>query len=87
MLNNAKGTTDLEAPSANHLEQLKMIEKAGSMGRINTHPGEVLREEFLIPFGRSARSLVRELGVPPNRTTGILNEARDVTADTGYSLG
>ncbi len=56
------------------------------MARINTHPGEVLREEFLIPFGMSARALARELDVPPNRVTSIVNEERDVTADTAIRL-
>jgi antitoxin HigA-1 len=56
------------------------------MTRINTHPGEVLREEFLVPFGMSARALARELDVPPNRITSIINEERDVTADTAIRL-
>jgi antitoxin HigA-1 len=57
------------------------------MTRINTHPGEVLREEFLLPLGMSARSLAREIHVPPNRITGIANETRDVSADTAVRLG
>jgi antitoxin HigA-1 len=57
------------------------------MTRINTHPGEVLREEFLLPLGMSARALAREIDVPANRITGIANEARDVSADTAVRLG
>jgi addiction module HigA family antidote len=57
------------------------------MTRINTHPGEVLREEFLHPLGMSARALAREIDVPPNRVTGIVNEERDVSADTAIRLG
>ena len=48
--------------------------------RIRTHPGEILREEFLGPLDMSARALASAIGVPPNRVTGILNEARSVTA-------
>ena len=50
-------------------------------------PGEVLREEFLSPLGLSARALAREIGVPPNRITEILNGDRTVTAETAILLG
>lgn len=40
--------------------------------RIRTHPGEILKEEFLVPLGMSANALARELGVPANRVTAIL---------------
>jgi addiction module HigA family antidote len=49
-------------------------------------PGEVLREEFLAPLGLSARALAREIGVPPNRVTGILNGTRAITAETALRL-
>jgi addiction module HigA family antidote len=42
------------------------------MARLRTHPGEVLREEYLVPPGLSARALARELDVPPNRLTEII---------------
>ena len=45
------------------------------------HPGEVLREE-LNTIGMSANALSKELGVPVNRITMILNGQRGVTADT-----
>ncbi|MGH7043601.1 MAG: hypothetical protein ACREFY_15940 [Acetobacteraceae bacterium] len=35
------------------------------MTRITTHPGEVLREEFMVPLGLSANALSRALDVPP----------------------
>ena len=50
------------------------------------HPGEVLREEFLVPLGMSASALAGELGVPANRTTLLVREARGVTADTALRL-
>ncbi len=50
------------------------------------HPGEVLREEFVIPMGLSASALSRALKVPVNRITSILNEQRGVTADTALRL-
>jgi antitoxin HigA-1 len=51
------------------------------------HPGEFLREEFMVPLGLSANALARRLHVPPNRITAILQEKRSVTADTALRLG
>ena len=56
------------------------------MARIRTHPGEILREEFLIPLGLSARALAKALGVPANRLTEIMRGERDVSADTAIRL-
>ncbi|MGC2776877.1 MAG: HigA family addiction module antitoxin [Bradyrhizobium sp.] len=57
------------------------------MPRLRAHPDEVLREEFLIPLGLSARALAKMLDVPPNRLTEIMRGTRDVTADTALRLG
>jgi addiction module HigA family antidote len=54
--------------------------------RIHTHPGEILREEFMIPMGLSANALSREIDVPPNRITSIVAEERAVTPDTAIRL-
>lgn len=56
------------------------------MPRIRTHPGEVLREEFLVPLGLSIRDLAGELDVPPNRLSEIIRAKRSVTADTALRL-
>jgi addiction module HigA family antidote len=53
------------------------------MARLRTHPGEVLREEYLVSLGLSARALA----VPPNRLTEIMRGTRDVSADTAIRLG
>jgi antitoxin HigA-1 len=50
-------------------------------------PGEVLREEFMIPLGLSGRALARELGVPSNRITEIVAGERSITAETAILLG
>jgi antitoxin HigA-1 len=57
------------------------------MPRVRTHPGEILKEEFLIPLGLSARALASALGVPANRVTDIMRGERDVSADTAIRLG
>lgn len=51
------------------------------------HPGEVLKEEFMIPLGLSANAVARSMRVPPNRLTAIINGSRAVTADTALRLG
>ena len=51
------------------------------------HPGEVLREEFLKPLGITAYRLAKDIAVPVNRVTGIVNEERNITADTALRLG
>jgi addiction module HigA family antidote len=50
-------------------------------------PGDVPREEFMVPLGLSARALARELGVPSNRITAILAGDRGITAETAILLG
>jgi len=57
------------------------------MPRKRTHPGEILREEYLVPLGMSARGLAKAIGVPPNRLTEIMRGERDVSADTALRLG
>lgn len=56
------------------------------MGRSVTHPGEHLARE-LKELGMSAAELARNLKVPTNRITGILNGRRAVTGDTALRLG
>jgi addiction module HigA family antidote len=50
------------------------------------HPGEILREEYLIPLGLSANALSRELNVPAPRINDIVRERRGVSADTAMRL-
>lgn len=50
------------------------------------HPGEVLREEFLLPLGMSAHALALELKVPAPRINDIVRERRAVTPDTALRL-
>ena len=51
------------------------------------HPGEILREDFMIPSGISANSLAMALRVPATRISQIVNERRGITADTACRLG
>jgi len=51
------------------------------------HPGEILREEFMLPLGLSINRLARDLHVPVNRISEIVNGKRAITADTALRLG
>ncbi len=50
------------------------------------HPGEILREEYLVPLGMSAHALALELHVPAPRINDIVRERRTVTPDTALRL-
>lgn len=50
-------------------------------------PGEILLEDFMKPLGISINQLARDLDVPPNRISGIVNGKRAITADTALRLG
>lgn len=55
------------------------------MARTPIHPGEHLAEE-LATLNMSAAELARQLNVPTNRITGILNGRRAITGDTALRL-
>ena len=50
-------------------------------------PGEILREEFMRPLGISITALAREIAVPANRISQIVNGKRALSADTALRLG
>ena len=47
-----------------------------------THPGEILKEEFLKPLGISAYRLSKDIQVPLNRVSLIIEGKRGISADT-----
>jgi len=61
-----------------------MIE--GIMARTPIHPGEILAEE-LAGLNITPTELARQLKVPANRITGIVNGVRGISADTALRLG
>jgi addiction module HigA family antidote len=52
----------------------------------NIHPGEVLREKFLIPLGVTQYRLAKEIGVTEARISAICSGKRAITADTALRL-
>lgn len=51
------------------------------------HPGEVLKEEFLDPYGLNPHQLATRLGVPPNAITAIVNGTRGISGPMSKLLG
>ncbi len=49
-------------------------------------PGELLREEFLIPMGLTQYRLAKDIGVPAQRISEIVSGKRAITADTDLRL-
>jgi antitoxin HigA-1 len=50
------------------------------------HPGEMLREEFMLPLGISGNALAAALGITAARIKEIVQERRGITADTTVLL-
>jgi len=51
------------------------------------HPGEMLREEFLVPMGLTPHALAMALQVPATRIAEIVKEKRGISGDTALRLG
>lgn len=50
------------------------------------HPGEILREDFLIPLGMNVNALSKALNVAAPRINDIVRERRGISADTAMRL-
>lgn len=52
----------------------------------NIHPGEILSEEFLVPFNITAYKLAKDIEIPQTRVSEIIKGNRRITADTALRL-
>ena len=50
------------------------------------HPGEILREDYLVELGMSVNALAKALNVPTPRINDVVRERRGVSADTALRL-
>ena len=50
------------------------------------HPGEVLKADFMEPFGLSSAALAKAIGVTPARINEIVRQRRGITAETALRL-
>jgi addiction module HigA family antidote len=62
------------------------ITKAGETHYSPITPGEILKEEFIAPFGLTLHSLAQKIGVPQTRIQAIVKDGREITADTALRL-
>lgn len=53
---------------------------------IAVHPGEILREEYMLPLGLTANALALALGIPATRIHEIIHEKRGISTDTAIRL-
>ena len=65
-----------------------IIIEEGKMKRVRppVHPGEILKEEFLVPMGLSANKFAQESGLDGTRISQIIRGRRGITADTALVL-
>lgn len=63
-----------------------MTKKTIRNGMRPVHPGEILREEYLVPLNLSANALAQALKVPASRINDIVLERRGITVDTAMRL-
>jgi addiction module HigA family antidote len=61
-----------------------MSKKNGQMPPV--HPGEILREDLMKPLGLTVRGLARDLKIPVNRLSEIVNGRRPLNADAELGL-
>lgn len=66
------------------MQNLRQEETEIDLGDIR--PGEVLREDFLVPMNLTAYRLSKSIGVPQTRIAEILKGERSITADTAHRL-
>ena len=53
---------------------------------MNIHPGEILLEEFMLPYKLTAYRLAKSLEIPQTRISQIIKGKRRITADTALRL-
>lgn len=54
--------------------------------RISTHPGEILKQDFLDPLGITQTQLAKHLGIPIQRVNELVRGKRGITPDTAWLL-
>lgn len=71
-------------PRRTRMEYLK--ERKGPRQFTRSHPGEMLKEEFLDPMGIAQAQLAADLGIPANRVNEIVKGKRGITPETAFLL-
>jgi addiction module HigA family antidote len=77
----AQGTADDSQNAVHAPEGIRSIPRRKRKRMPPIHPGEFLREDFLIPLGMTARMLANEIKVPARRVVAIVKERKGLDAD------
>ncbi|MGA7856949.1 MAG: HigA family addiction module antitoxin [Terracidiphilus sp.] len=77
----AQGTADESQYVVHTPESIRSIPRRKRKPMSPLHPGEMLREDFLIPLGMTARMLAKEIKVPERRVVGIVKERRGLDGE------
>jgi addiction module HigA family antidote len=67
-------------------DAMKLLSAMFKNGMRPVHPGEILREDYLVALGLTATALAKALNVPAPRINEIVRERRAVTPDTAMRL-
>lgn len=71
----------------NDLDSLDLTDVTSGEALPLSSPGEILRDEFLLPLDVTPYRLAKATSVPPGRITSIINNQRAISADTALRLG
>ncbi len=78
-------TRSLACKGRNHASYSPQVRMAKKLPPV--HPGEILREEFLVPLKLTPYAVAAALNVPRTRIERIAREEKPITADTALRLG
>ncbi len=79
--------TEVQAPDRKSIPYLDGARPEDAQPlEVGVHPGQVLRSEFMVPFGLSASGLADEIKVPASRVSAIVRGERAVSAETALRL-
>ncbi len=71
----------------NRTRNIMTIENTGSLKRKPTHPGEILREDFMPDYGLTVSGLADALGVSRQSVNELLRERRALSPEMAIRLG
>jgi len=71
------------------MSSLSIIARGAKMNQLldSVHPGDILREDYMVPFELSAYALSKAMDIPTSRVQDIIARRRGVSADTAIRLG
>ncbi|MCU0588286.1 MAG: HigA family addiction module antitoxin [Syntrophobacteraceae bacterium] len=81
------GTREMHMMSKSQTTTKKLADPMIEEKLAPVHPGEILKEDFMVPMGISQYLLAKSIGVDPRRINALIHGKRAITADTALRLG